>query len=157
MKRTYESLLNEIEDLKERAERARREEMRGVIERIRAAIVHYGLTAQDLGFPSARAGSARSGRRALSRPVKYRDEAGHTWVGFGKPPTWFREALAAGRTREELLAQPMSAPPAGDGRRAQRSARYRDDAGHSWSGLGPRPRWLLEALATGKTLEDLKA
>jgi len=50
-----------------------------------------------------------------------------------------------------------SAPAAGDGRRAQRSARYRDDAGHSWSGLGPRPRWLLEALATGKTLEDLKA
>jgi len=33
--------------------------------------------------------------------------------------------------------------------------KYRDDAGHAWSGKGPRPGWLKAALAGGKTLADL--
>lgn len=33
--------------------------------------------------------------------------------------------------------------------------KYRDDAGHSWSGKGPRPGWFKSALASGKTIEDL--
>lgn len=33
--------------------------------------------------------------------------------------------------------------------------KYRDDAGHAWSGKGPRPGWFKAALASGKTLEDL--
>jgi DNA-binding protein H-NS len=33
-------------------------------------------------------------------------------------------------------------------------AKYQDDAGHSWSGFGPRPKWLKDAIAGGKNLED---
>ncbi len=33
--------------------------------------------------------------------------------------------------------------------------KFRDDAGHAWSGKGPRPGWFKAALASGKTLEDL--
>lgn len=33
-------------------------------------------------------------------------------------------------------------------------ARYQDGSGNSWSGRGPRPRWLREALASGATLES---
>ncbi len=36
-------------------------------------------------------------------------------------------------------------------------ARYRDDAGHSWSGRGRRPGWFLAALAAGKKAEELRA
>jgi DNA-binding protein H-NS len=32
--------------------------------------------------------------------------------------------------------------------------KYSDGAGNSWGGMGPRPRWLREALASGKKLED---
>ncbi|KPU88376.1 hypothetical protein APR50_39450 [Variovorax paradoxus] len=32
--------------------------------------------------------------------------------------------------------------------------KYADGAGRSWSGRGPRPAWLREALADGKTLQD---
>jgi DNA-binding protein H-NS len=32
--------------------------------------------------------------------------------------------------------------------------KYSDAAGNSWGGMGPRPRWLREALASGKKLED---
>ena len=35
--------------------------------------------------------------------------------------------------------------------------KYRDDAGHAWSGKGPRPGWLKAALASGKTLAELSA
>lgn len=34
---------------------------------------------------------------------------------------------------------------------------YRDDQGHSWSGFGPKPRWLKEALAKGVSEESLRA
>lgn len=34
--------------------------------------------------------------------------------------------------------------------------RYRDDAGHTWTGHGKRPRWYLAALESGKTAEDLE-
>ena len=34
------------------------------------------------------------------------------------------------------------------------SAKYRDAAGNEWVGRGPRPIWLREALASGKTLAD---
>jgi DNA-binding protein H-NS len=34
--------------------------------------------------------------------------------------------------------------------------RYRDEAGHTWTGHGKRPRWYLAALESGKTPEDLE-
>jgi DNA-binding protein H-NS len=35
-------------------------------------------------------------------------------------------------------------------------AKYRDDAGHSWSGHGKRPNWYKAAIAGGKTPQDLE-
>lgn len=35
--------------------------------------------------------------------------------------------------------------------------KYKDDAGNSWTGVGRRPAWFLEALASGKTEADLRA
>lgn len=34
------------------------------------------------------------------------------------------------------------------------AAKYRDDAGNTWSGRGLKPRWLTAALAAGKQIED---
>ena len=34
--------------------------------------------------------------------------------------------------------------------------RFRDEAGHTWTGHGKRPRWYLVALESGKTPEDLE-
>lgn len=38
------------------------------------------------------------------------------------------------------------------GRKA--AVKYRDAAGNTWSGRGLQPRWLKEALANGKSLQD---
>ena len=35
--------------------------------------------------------------------------------------------------------------------------KFKDDAGNTWSGRGSQPRWLKDALAAGKKLEELRA
>jgi DNA-binding protein H-NS len=34
------------------------------------------------------------------------------------------------------------------------TVKYRDEAGNTWGGRGPRPAWLRNALAAGKSLAD---
>ena len=107
MTKTYLSVLKQIDSLKQEAERLRRQEVDGVIERIRSAIEHYGLTAADLGLAGARtpakpvaAKKTRRGRKpakAAALAVRYRDDQGRSWVGRGKRPQWLRDALAAGK------------------------------------------------------------
>ncbi len=50
MKKNYSQMLNEIEQLKKRAEEVRRKEVELVIARIKDLITFYGLTEEDLGF-----------------------------------------------------------------------------------------------------------
>lgn len=50
-------------------------------------------------------------------------------------------------------AGPGRKKTAGDGTR-KAAIKYRDPAGNTWSGRGLQPRWLKDALATGKTLAD---
>ena len=80
---------------------------------------------------------------------------------MGKRPYWLRDALAAGRSLEEfasesLAPQPQS-PKARTAKKRKSKVAYRDQAGHTWSGMGPRPRWLKAALEAGKTLEQMAA
>ncbi|MDO8420122.1 MAG: H-NS histone family protein, partial [Rubrivivax sp.] len=87
-----------------------------VVSRIREAIAHYGLTAEDLGLvPKAKRGARTAGKpaaktrrkaaKAKPRAVKFRDEAGRTWGGIGKRPQWLRDALAAGKTLQDFAVQ----------------------------------------------------
>lgn len=112
MTKSYIQVLKQIDTLKAEAERLRRQEVDGVIDRIRDAIRHYGLTAADLGLSRAKSeasGPARKtrGRRkakaaAASAAAKYRDDQGHSWVGRGKRPQWLRDAIAAGKNLEDF-------------------------------------------------------
>src|SRR5262245_19784864 len=110
MTKTYAQIQKQIDSLSREAEKLKRKEIEGVIERIREAISIYGLTASDLGLSATRgrkvrasAGAARKATKSKStRAAKYRDEAGNTWVGRGPRPQWLRDALAAGKTLEEF-------------------------------------------------------
>jgi DNA-binding protein H-NS len=61
-------------------------------------------------------------------------------------------AASIGTTPEELLRGGKSAGSAA-------AVRYRhpDNPDLTWSGRGKRPTWVNEALASGKTLDDLAA
>lgn len=95
-------------------------EVVGVVERIKVAIAHYGLTAEQLGLTSSKQAKAGRGaavqaeqaaiarkRRTKSANVpgiaKYGDDTGKTWTGNGKRPKWFLDAIASGKTPEDLL------------------------------------------------------
>ena len=114
MAKTYAQVVKQIETLSREAEKLKRKEVDGVISRIKEAIEVYGLTAADLGLPAD--GRVKGGSRAasktpgggkaakrkpakarLSATPKFRDEAGHIWVGRGPRPQWLRDALASGK------------------------------------------------------------
>lgn len=112
MARTLEQIQKQIDKLNEQAEKLKAREAAGVIERIKTAIAHYGLSASDL-FGSVNAagkGRAAKGKQARKKkspsPIKYRDDKGNSWTGHGKRPRWFIEAIDSGKTREDLAAKP---------------------------------------------------
>ena len=116
---TLAALNAQIAKLQAQAEALRAKEVAGVVARIREAIVHYGLTVADLGLDSAKSKApkgaavtaapkpkAKPAGKKAARTIKFADGKGGTWSGIGKRPNWFKNALAAGRKPEDLLAKP---------------------------------------------------
>jgi DNA-binding protein H-NS len=128
MPKSLARIEKQIEALEREAESLRKKEAAGVIARIKEAIAHYHLSAQDLGLASE-----PRGRRGVAR-------------GSRRPRPEGRQ-LSNG-----TLAKATGAP-----RRRAGGVQYKDDAGNTWSGRGRRPEWLKAALQSGKSLEDLRA
>jgi DNA-binding protein H-NS len=66
-----------------------------------------------------------------------------------------------GLTAEELGLGPRgngkaAATPSKRKRPRRVPVKYRDGAGHEWSGRGRRPAWFVAALAAGRSLEELQ-
>jgi DNA-binding protein H-NS len=106
----------QIASLQAQAEALRKKEVADVIAKVKDAIAHYGLTAADLGLGKATAAKTSgkiATKKALqnaaakkpARAVKFKDDQGRSWSGIGKRPDWFKAALAAGKTPEDLLAK----------------------------------------------------
>ena len=110
MTKSYSQLMKQIDSLTQEAERLKRKEVEGVIDRIKEAIGIYGLTATDLGLAARRgpkpkidgARKASGPRRKSAGKVKFRDESGNVWGGRGPRPQWLRNALANGRKLEDF-------------------------------------------------------
>ncbi len=66
--------------------------------------------------------------------------------------------FGTGRASAGRKAGAKKARPAAKGRRRSAAAattpRYRDPDGNVWGGRGPRPKWLREAIASGRKLEE---
>ena len=116
MSKSYLQIVKQIEVLKIEAEKLRKQEVDGVVKRIREAIEHYGLTAADLGLGIRVASSKLApvpakklrGKGKAAKPVaivKFRDEAGNTWGGRGKRPQWLRDALNSGKQLSDFLVK----------------------------------------------------
>ena len=166
MTQTYAQLQKQIASLEAQALKAKSAETDAVIGRMKQAIAVYGITAADL-FGSQNAKAART-KGSRQRAAKYADGDGNTWVGMGKRPQWLRDALAAGKSLQDFAvdgaARPKSNGTAAGGRKSGAKRRkgagktkYKDDAGHRWSGFGPQPQWLKDAVAAGRSIEDFRA
>ncbi|MDH4391202.1 MAG: H-NS histone family protein [Aquabacterium sp.] len=65
----------------------------------------------------------------------------------------FGGASAAAKPKAAGKRAEVSKPATATKRPSQ--AKYQDDAGHQWSGIGKRPNWFKAALASGKSAADL--
>jgi DNA-binding protein H-NS len=129
MPKSLARIEKEIEALEREADILRKKEAAGVIARIKEAIEHYQLSAQDLGL-----GTEARGRRGVARGSRrLRPD--------GKP-------LSNGAATKTAAARRR---PAGG------QVQFKDETGNTWSGRGRRPDWLKAALQNGKTLDDLRA
>lgn len=191
MAQTYDQIQQKIERLQTQAKALLAVEAKGVIDRIKEAIAHYDLTAEQLGFgcakesvgtiatastPTSPAKLVEPTFKSKAKPL-FSDQSGNAWGGRGPRPAWLREALQAGhdinefrigkRAKQKKNLVPQSAAiaaaspadaslnstaPADAPRRAKVS--YGEDAGHTWSGMGPKPAWLKAAIESGKSLRD---
>lgn len=113
MAKSLAQLKKQIAALERQAEAIKQKETKDVIERIKEAIAFYDLSAAQLGFGAgakagrktrvAKRGRKPTGGRKSASKVKYRDEAGNSWSGHGRRPRWFLDALASGKSAQDLM------------------------------------------------------
>ena len=164
MASTYAQLQKQIAALSQEAEKVKSAEASGAIAKIKELVAAYGLQAGDI-FPTA-SSKASKAKGNISPSKTYADANGNTWGGKGKHPQWLRKALAAGRSLEEFVAGkaarkararvPVSSTRAPAAKRkGAGQAKYRDGT-NQWSGFGPQPKWLKEAVAAGRSADDFR-
>ena len=97
---SLQELLDQKAALEKEIESTRRQERAEAINKVRALMAEYGLTAADLSGKTVAKNPAARGTKVA---VKYRNAAtGDTWSGRGLQPKWLKAALAAGRKIEEF-------------------------------------------------------
>ena len=115
MTKTYTQIVKQIETLKLEADKLRKQEVAGVVARIREAIKFYALSSADLGL-GGRPKGVVAGKPVVKRKrkakaakapavVKFRNETGGTWGGIGKRPQWLRDAINAGKSLQDFAVK----------------------------------------------------
>lgn len=135
MTKTIDQIRQQIAKLQAQEHALLQKEALGVIAKIKEAVNHYGITAEQIFGTSAPA------KKIASRKAKPHKATAKT-----------SRAKPARNTRVAKAAKPAAEVGASKGVKV--AAKYKDDAGNAWSGRGSRPRWLRAALDAGKQLED---
>jgi len=90
---SYQEILSQIEELKQKAQEARRQELAGAIAEIKRLMAEFGITVEDLG------GKAGKTKTRGAAAAKYRDpSSGKTWSGRGRRPGWVVDLENQGKT-----------------------------------------------------------
>lgn len=93
-----DKLLAQQADIATKIEELKQKERDPVIAEIKSRILHYSITAKDLGF-TGKAGKIVKANTKTVDPI-YANEDGRTWSGRGKPPLWI--AGSDGKASEKL-------------------------------------------------------
>jgi len=111
MAQTYDEIQQQIQRLQQKADALRFSEVKEVVDKIKVAIAHYDLTADQLGLGIGR---RTNGKRAAApvaakktgaskaAKVQFSDSEGNVWGGRGPRPVWLRKALEAGHDISEF-------------------------------------------------------
>lgn len=91
-------LLQAIKEANERLTAIRVERKAAAVQAVRDKMAEVGVVLEDL-MPKQKIGKRYHAK--TQNPVKYAD-GDKKWTGHGRAPKWFNDALAAGKTREQL-------------------------------------------------------
>lgn len=95
---TLQELLDQQKELNRQIEAARKSEVSDAVAQVKALMEQYGLTVADV--TSKTSSSSMKGTKVAA---KYRnEETGETWTGRGRQPKWVENALASGKSLEDL-------------------------------------------------------
>ena len=115
-------LRQQIAEMEKQATELQKKNRPTVLAELREQMVAYGITAEELSRPAARAAKTRQplakaaspakGKKAVvPMPAKYRGPQGQTWTGRGIAPKWLSELLVDGKTREDFLINQNGTAP----------------------------------------------
>lgn len=96
--KSLQDIEREIHELQLQAETLRVEEKKKAITEAKALILKFGLTTADLGI--------RQKAKLQPAPPKYADGKGNTWHGKGVHPSWLKQEIASGKSKDEFLVGP---------------------------------------------------
>ena len=139
----------QIAKLQKAAEAIKSKEVAAVVARIHALMKEHGLTVEQLGAAPQKAAKAPRKARKAAAPAKA--------VKAAAPAKAARKAA-----KPVKVAKPAKAAKAVKPTKSTKAAKtvgvikYRDDAGNAWTGRGKRPQWYLNAIASGKTPQQLQ-
>lgn len=103
----YIETQRQIEALQAKLNGLREAELAPTIAEVKARIEAFGIKPDDL-FSPAQLGRVRTPAAKRTRlPPKYAFE-GHTWGGRGPVPKWYTDAIASGKTADEMLVKPKA-------------------------------------------------
>lgn len=115
MPKSLSQIQKQIAKLQAEAEALRKKEAGDVIARIKEAIAHYNITPEELfggrasvgGTRAAKVGrgqraGAAKGKRKTVGVIRFRDDTGNAWTGHGRRPQWYVNAIASGKTADQL-------------------------------------------------------
>ena len=107
-------LRQQIAEMEKQATELQKKNRPAVLAELREQMAAYGITAEELSRPAAKAAKprqplakaaspAKGKKAAVPSPAKYRGPQGQTWTGHGTAPKWLNELLVNGKTREDFL------------------------------------------------------
>jgi len=113
-------LRQQIAEMEKQAAELQKINRPAVLAELREQMAAYGITAEELSRPAAKASrpkeplakpaSPPKGKKpAVPSPAKYRGPQGQAWSGRGPAPKWLNDLLVDGKAREDFLIHPDAA------------------------------------------------
>lgn len=152
MAKSYEQIQKQIAALQKEAESIRSKQVQSAIREIKEAIATYGLSAEDLGFTSTSKGRKRASSTVSKEPSA--DTPAKKVTRTAKKAAKKAAKTAAPKKATAKKASRQAAASKQDATAAQ--PKFSDGNGNVWSGRGPRPKWLKDFIAQGRTVEEFK-
>ena len=139
MAKTVQEIRAQIAKLQQQEQSALQKEAVEVVARIKEAVAYYGLTPDQIFGPGDAAQPSARKSAGARKPAK---------ASKAKKPKAAKPTVAAASTE-------ATAAKATNSTKGQKiAAKYKDEAGNTWSGRGSQPRWIRAALESGKKVED---